>query len=168
MGQTYYDFIEMKGVKTLDKSIIEDYASQGYNQIKAQFQNEVVIVNAQFIPDIGVLVGSKPRGQSAVSSLLKTADEKVPAWDAAVEGREHSDGNQDLENLLHAEDHTIIKGGEMYAKKMGLQKMNANVKFPKGSWAASWGKYTANDKKGNTLKAPCGANSKLSVSCMNV
>lgn len=174
VGSTYYGFVEVK-VKTMENCQVEEYAKRGYDLIKDKHDwNGVVMVSALFVPDIGVFVGSKPRGvttqdkRNVVEALKKKIKDKFPRWDVAAEGREHSDPQAGEIDKFHSEDKALIDGG---AKFYEIMKVKSNkVNFPKGTHIATWGTYTADDSRPNSLKPPCGGSTQTQISkpCMEV
>ncbi|KAE8132870.1 hypothetical protein BDV38DRAFT_287345 [Aspergillus pseudotamarii] len=133
--RTFYRFIAAKdmGSKELAPDEIKNLAEKGYEKIKDRFYfNGNVIVSALFIPDVGVAVGSKPRGRGIVDEILdkshKVSNKNKPVKDwfqrywNQVNSRKISNpcGPVSKEDLYHAEDLVIIKGADEYLKKLKI------------------------------------------------
>ncbi|KAL8649528.1 MAG: hypothetical protein Q9210_004347, partial [Variospora velana] len=59
---TFYTFVPLRQETMCEDDIIA-YARAGFNQIRDRHNwNGIIMVSALFVPNIGVLVGSKPRG----------------------------------------------------------------------------------------------------------
>lgn len=169
----------------MDPSEIKALAEKGYNAIKDRYNfNGNVIVSALFIPNLSVAVGSKPRGIGVAGELLDTSHRisnkaaHVSEWFqrywGLIENREcvsnyESESNEDL---LHAEDVTIIKGADKYLLQWSMKDWGDRLKFPKGSHMVSYGKYSSQGGTASTVgpKEPCGGTSltKLFVPRKNV
>ncbi|KAF7586409.1 hypothetical protein BBP40_008932 [Aspergillus hancockii] len=188
-GETFYRFIaakdmDLKNRAHFDPNEIKALAQKGYELIKDKFRlNGNVIVSALFIPDVGVAVGSKPRGTGIEDELLDKTHKvsgkykHVSNWFDRywnlVEPRQNlgvCDHNT-KEDVLYAEDLVIIKGAEEYLKKQKVDYWNQK-KFPLGTHIVSYGKY--NSKPGSSSvvgpKEPCGGTEKtqLTIPCKNV
>ncbi|KAB8250648.1 hypothetical protein F9C07_11412 [Aspergillus flavus] len=182
-GETFYYFIEAKdkNAKNFNANEIKSLAKKGYELIKDKFNfNGNVIVSALFIPEVGVAVGSKPRGTGVVEEILekshKTSGKNVfvgtwfERYWAFIDGRDltHACDSVQQEDLYHAEDLVIIKGADEYLKKMRSDNWR-DKKFPRGTHMVSYGKYNSEDKSAGP-KEPCGGTekTKLTIPCKNV
>lgn len=166
----------------MDPAEIKALAEKGYNAIKDRYNfNGNVIVSALFIPGLGVAVGSKPRGMGVANELLekshRISNKPAPVsewfqryWEL-IETRDSADCKS-TEDLLHAEDMTIIKGADKYLLRQSMKEWGSNLKFSKGSHMVSYGKYSSQGGTASAVgpKEPCGGTSltKLTVPCKNV
>ncbi|OGM48938.1 hypothetical protein ABOM_003213 [Aspergillus bombycis] len=162
---------------------IKGLAKKGYELIQDKFNfNGNVIVTALFIPDVGLAVGSKPRGTGMADELFMRSHKVSGKYDSVgswferywelVDGRDITDSCSDVlpEDLLHAEDLVIIKGADEYLKKEKIRDWGEK-RFPKGTHMVSYGRY--NSKPGSNSvgpKEPCGGTEKtqLSMPCKNI
>ncbi|PIG88712.1 hypothetical protein AARAC_000562 [Aspergillus arachidicola] len=178
--ETFYRFIPAKdmGSKNLKPNEVKDLAKKGYELIKDKFNfNGNVIVSALFIPDVGVAVGSKPRGTGVVKEMLdkshkiSSKNEFVGTWFEKywdiVQARDltHECNSVREEDLYHAEDLVIIKGADEYLKKLRIDAWGKK-NFPRGTHMVSYGKYNSEDKSVGP-KEPCGGAEKteLTIPC---
>ncbi|KJK62625.1 hypothetical protein P875_00095142 [Aspergillus parasiticus SU-1] len=182
-GETFYHFIEAKdrNAKDLNANEIKSLAKKGYELIKDKFNfNGNVIVSALFIPNLGIAVGSKPRGNGIADELLGKSHivgrrfDHVEVWFkkywTIVYNREIIDDKcRKTEDNLHAEDLVVIKAADEYLKQQKKSEWGTRLNFPQGTHVVSYGKYDSSDKSVGP-KDPCGwtKETKSTVPCKNV
>ena len=176
-GRTYYGWVS-HDVATMGEEQIAEYAKAGYDKIQVNFDG-VVLVTALFIPNLGLSIASKPRSKDAANAISTLGTAQCEAWFDQVKDRSTTEATtqeNQVEKLLHSEDHAVVKGGVKLAEKKGWKSSNPNrwnmksgKKFDTGTHAVTWGRYTTADTKAG-LKPACGdgVGSKLDPHCKTV
>ncbi|KAL8879057.1 MAG: hypothetical protein Q9198_003258, partial [Flavoplaca austrocitrina] len=176
LGATYWGFVGFQ--HDLDCWELKEYAVAAYNQIRNKPNiNGIIIVAALWLPNVGVVVGSKPRAapgpgteiqrSNAVSAgLADIAQSYFPAYWDLVTNRYHRDPRRQGEiDKWHAEDVALIMGGYFLGgyehrrdQDLGLSQLAPPLNnMPEGTMSLAYGKYRANDPVG--FKPACGLGS---------
>ncbi|OJJ88086.1 uncharacterized protein ASPGLDRAFT_55332 [Aspergillus glaucus CBS 516.65] len=138
--KTWYKLIDNTG--TLDQSEIKQYAEKAYDQVKGRFGDGIVMAGSLHVPNIGILVASKPR----------------PVYPRAQNEEQLAGRKQQgliTLDLLHVEDFLAITAVKLY-KENRKAKPESPINLPTGAKGAVWGKYNTEDQRVG-LKRPYGS-----------
>ena len=192
-GNTYTAFDPVRQ-PIMNPCVVRRYAERGYvqiNNLQPSFRG-VVLVSALFIPNLGVFVGSKPRGANGneaevTRALYDKASQEFPPWPIFTEGRrEPTASTPSASDYYHAEDQVLIDGGAAYYATlsdedrdrfdqyalgtMSAEERNTFNPFPPGTYIVTWGRYRRNDPLTNGqagVRPPCEGDS-LSLPCQTL
>ncbi|KAL9626388.1 MAG: hypothetical protein Q9204_007346 [Flavoplaca sp. TL-2023a] len=168
MGRTYFGFDRYDPASPVDDNCLNMYAQRAY-EIVYNLAGPVNMVSAMYIPGTGVIIGSKPHGDSEMdddtvaASLATIARAQVNTYWHTVKHRAPGIDS------WHSEDVAMLHGARYYASQM---KMGGSefAYFPPGSKIATYGRYGAQDSQ-PSLKRPCGYDGDTALidpSCYNV
>ncbi|KAL8884480.1 MAG: hypothetical protein Q9215_007483 [Flavoplaca cf. flavocitrina] len=153
MGRTYYGFDKYDSASLVDDNCLNMYAQRAY-EIVYNLAGPVNMVSAMYIPGTGVIIGSKPHGDSEMdddtvaASLATIARAQVHTYWNLVKHRAPGIDS------WHCEDVAMLFGARQYASRMKMGGYEFAY-FPTGSKVATYGRYGAQDSQ-PSLKRPCG------------
>jgi hypothetical protein len=163
-GFTYYVVLPTTETEISDEQLIA-YAEDGYNQISSQFSG-VVITESGILPGVGIVVGSKIRGETEATAIRDLGIQWFTRWWDSVQTRVNTASSGGLADCLHAEDHVLVRLGKMYAESRRLTNLGRLVRLPAGTRVVAYGRYSSTDEPAG-VRNPCEGGS-LTISCQNV
>ncbi|KAL9039330.1 MAG: hypothetical protein Q9180_002593 [Flavoplaca navasiana] len=168
MGRTYYGYDKYDPASPVDDNCLNMYAKRAY-EIVSNLAGPVNMVSAMYIPGTGVVIGSKPHGDSdmdddkVAASLVTIARHQVHSYWGLVKHRAPGIDS------WHCEDIAMLLGARYHCANNNMGGYEFAY-FPPGSKIATYGRYGAYDSQ-PSLKRPCGydgAPALIDPSCQGV
>ncbi|KAB8068844.1 hypothetical protein BDV29DRAFT_161998 [Aspergillus leporis] len=172
---TWYKTIDSKD--KLEPSDIKAYAEKAYDKVKGKVTDGIVLAGSLYMPDIGIVVASKPRAQfpgnadkeKLATWIVEEGKKWYPRWYQSWKQRlDQKKADQSTLDLLHMEDFLVTRAMKFYKEKKKL-KPESPIRFPSGTKGAAYGRYNADDSNPGP-KPPCGSTgtAKVEPSCAEV